>query len=49
MRIKLPILVLFLLLVPTFAVADCVYKGKTYPEGTRIGLLVCENGRWVAK
>ena len=49
MSIRRVVLVLCLLLVPTAAVADCVYNGKTYSEGTRIGLLVCENGRWVGK
>ncbi len=49
MRIYFAILVFFLFLVPSVAAADCVYKGKTYPEGTRIGLLVCQNGRWVAR
>ena len=31
------------------ALADCVYNGKTVPEGTRVGPLVCENGRWVER
>ena len=29
------------------ALADCIWDGRTYPEGTRIGDLVCENGEWV--
>jgi hypothetical protein len=49
MSIRRAVLVLYLLVVPTVAAADCVYNGKTYSEGTRIGLLVCENGRWVGK
>jgi hypothetical protein len=49
MSICRAILVLCLLFVPTVAAADCVYNGKTYPEGTRIGVLVCESGRWVGK
>lgn len=29
------------------ALANCVYEGRTYPEGTRIGVFVCEKGNWV--
>jgi hypothetical protein len=29
--------------------ADCYHNGKRVAEGTRIGVLVCENGRWVEK
>jgi|GEM_PF-996314 len=29
------------------AMADCLWEGQSYPEGTRIGDLVCENGEWV--
>jgi len=43
------ILVLSLLLVPTVAAADCVYNGKNYAEGSRVGPLVCESGRWVKR
>jgi hypothetical protein len=46
----LRLIVLFcLLVVPTVAVADCVHSGKRYPEGARVGLLVCENSEWVVK
>jgi hypothetical protein len=38
-----------LLLLPTVAAADCVHSGKRYAEGSRVGLLVCENSRWVVK
>ena len=31
------------------ALADCTYNGRTVPEGTRIGSLVCEGGRWVER
>jgi hypothetical protein len=31
------------------ALADCVYNGQSYPEGTRIGVHVCENGQWVLR
>jgi hypothetical protein len=41
------VLFLSLLLVPTVAAANCVYNGKEYAEGSRIGPLVCEGGRWV--
>ena len=36
-----------LTLVAGAAAADCVYKGRTYPEGARIGGLVCKDGNWV--
>jgi hypothetical protein len=29
--------------------ADCFHNGKQVPEGTRVGVLVCENGKWVEK
>jgi len=29
--------------------ADCYHNGQQVPEGTRIGTLVCENGKWVQK
>ena len=38
-----------LLLIPTLAKADCTYNGKQYAEGSRVGPLVCENGRWVKR
>jgi hypothetical protein len=31
------------------ALADCYHNGKQVPEGTRVGVLVCENGKWVEK
>jgi hypothetical protein len=46
MTILRAVLVLGLLLVPTLAAADCLYNGKKYAEGSRIGVLVCEGGRW---
>ena len=41
--------VLAVLLGAGTALADCNYNGKRVPEGTRIGVLVCENGKWVEK
>jgi hypothetical protein len=38
-----------LLILPTIAAADCVHNGKRYSEGSRAGLLVCENNQWVVK
>lgn len=38
-----------LLLIPTFAAADCFYNGRQYAEGERVGPLVCEGGRWVRR
>jgi hypothetical protein len=29
------------------AAADCERGGRTYPEGTRVGDFICEDGRWV--
>jgi hypothetical protein len=26
---------------------DCLHNGVTVPEGTRIGALVCRDGKWV--
>jgi hypothetical protein len=42
-------LVFCLLLVPTSAAADCLYNGRQYAEGSRVGGLTCENGRWVRR
>lgn len=28
------------------AAADCRHDGKTYPEGTKLGGLTCQNGSW---
>ena len=41
------VLIVCLLLFPTIAIADCFYNGKRYPEGGRVGMLVCEKGRWI--
>jgi len=47
---KTIILVLTLVLMILFvklALADCIYDGKAYPTGTRIGPLVCmPDGTW---
>ena len=43
------ILVLGLFLMPAVTAADCVYNGKSYAEGSRVGPLVCEGGRWVKR
>lgn len=34
------------LTMPVIAVADCYHNGQRVAEGTRIGPMVCENGRW---
>jgi hypothetical protein len=47
MQIHRAVLALCLLLVPTVAAADCLYNGKQYSEGTRIGTLVCQDGKWI--
>jgi hypothetical protein len=41
--------VLVFLLPVRPGVADCYYNGRRVAEGTRIGVLVCENGRWMEK
>lgn len=41
--------VLLVLLGAGSALADCTYNGKRVREGTRIGVLVCQNGKWVEK
>lgn len=38
---------LAVVLLASPALADCVADGQTYPEGTRSGVYVCENGQWV--
>jgi hypothetical protein len=43
------LLAISLLLIPTFAAADCLYNGKQYSEGSRVGPLICEGGRWVRR
>jgi hypothetical protein len=40
---------LSLVLLPAFAAADCLYNGQQYAEGSRVGPLVCEGGRWVKR
>ena len=37
------------LIIAAQARADCFFNGKKVPEGTRVGPLVCDNGRWVEK
>lgn len=46
-RLRLWTLAGALALVAGAAAADCVHKGRTFPEGARIGGLVCVNGQWV--
>jgi len=48
MLIRRLVLALCLLLIPTVAAADCLFNGKQYPEGARVGTLVCQGGKWVA-
>jgi hypothetical protein len=47
MLIRRAILALFIVLVPTVAAADCLFNGKQYSEGARVGTLVCQGGKWV--
>lgn len=49
MKRGLGLALIALLAMPSLAFADCIYDGQTYPEGARIGVLVCEGGQWVAR
>ncbi|HEY7608380.1 MAG TPA: hypothetical protein VIF14_04040 [Alphaproteobacteria bacterium] len=40
---------LLLLLTTGQALAACYHNGRLVRDGTRIGPLVCEFGRWVAR
>ena len=46
---RLAILIVILTATPAYAAADCFYDGVQYPEGSRVGVLVCENGEWVLR
>ena len=46
---KLSIFVIVFLVFSNIAMADCVYNGKKYSEGTVIGPYVCSGGEWVNK
>lgn len=36
--------------IPLLANANCDYRDRSYPEGTRIGGQICdENDRWIDK
>jgi hypothetical protein len=43
------VLVIAVLLMPASAFADCIYNGKRYSEGARVGAFVCQQGRWVVQ
>ena len=43
------LLLVTMLLSAAPALADCIHNGQSYPEGTRVGVLVCENGQWVVR
>jgi len=47
--LKSLVVALGLIIVALPALADCVSDGKSYPEGTRAGAYVCENGKWVLR
>ncbi len=42
-----PVAAAIILLTGLPALADCVYNGQTYPDGTRVGAFVCKDGQWV--
>ena len=29
------------------ALAECIYRGESFPEGTRVGNYVCRTGEWL--
>jgi len=41
------VLVTAFLLMTSISSADCIYEGKAYSEGTKIGPYICTNGEWV--
>lgn len=45
---KLSTFIIFLMF-SNIAMAECVYNGKKYSEGTVIGPYVCSGGQWVNK
>jgi hypothetical protein len=47
--LKAAVLAIGLAAVAAPALADCVRDGQSYPEGTRAGAYVCENGQWVLR
>ena len=49
MMVRIAILLAIVFAVPAHAAADCFYDGVQYPEGSRVGVLVCENGQWVLR
>jgi hypothetical protein len=49
MWLRCAILVIAVVLMPAPAFADCIYNGKQYSEGSRVGTFVCQQGRWVVR
>jgi hypothetical protein len=47
LAVRYALLALFLLAAPMVALAECVHEGQTYPEGTRLGPYICQDGEWV--
>ena len=44
---KLVLIALFAFILASEANADCVYGGKSYPTGTRVGNSTCQaDGTW---
>lgn len=46
-RIAIIIAVQLALFLSTQAFADCYRNGKRVEDGTRVGPMVCEDGKWV--
>ena len=48
MKDKLKVLIIITIFsFSGMAIADCIYEGAVYTEGTVIGPYVCSNGKWV--
>jgi hypothetical protein len=46
-RLARATVVLWLAIAAPALAGECVFESQSYPEGTRIGDFVCENGEWV--
>lgn len=46
---KQKLLIFIVIVISSFAVADCQYNGSWYPEGATIGPYICVNGNWVRR
>jgi hypothetical protein len=47
--LKKLVFIMLLSMMANAAYANCPYEGKSHPEGTVIGPLVCSGGQWVKR